>query len=654
MNSRRTIIVTGAITLLAGLAILAVMGMSREGVSPVSSSTSLMVSAFGFALCGLGLLALTRKRDHGSVLARSTSALLALLAIAGLTVTGLHAVAVSAEVSATPESNNAVLFGTEFDLPVSLGFLATAVAVAALTLIGRKRVGAAVAAALAFTVAIIGMSSLVGVALGLMQTDTPLFDALLTATLFPVIGLGLFHAAKGELETATAQSGPMLDHNLSAATGTCLGLIAMSALLLFSLTAREMDDSRRLHDIERFREVLQSTRVSLGQAEYWAGDSTATDQGPDHLPFQRSVQQVQQALEELATSAASPEYEQLLSSAITRTRIKLAQLQSAVELRNDGPKTAAPQTVAAVRVSSAASEFVEEISKLDSALAAEALAEVRHRAERRRNTTLVLSAAGVSIAVLLGAVHLLFLRDSVSRQRSEAALRRHNETLKSFAHSVAHDLRAPLRGIAGYATELANQAEFADARGRHCISQINTAAQNLERLIGDTLDYAQLDAETPHLTTIILPSLIASLLQQRAPEIRHHGTIVDTHFGIVTVTSWERGLVQLIGNLLDNAIKYSRHAHPPRLRIETAQTPLCWRIMIYDNGVGFDMKYHDRIFGLFKRLVTTEEFEGTGAGLAIVRKITDRLGGTVCAEGRPGGGATFLVELPRVISSELA
>lgn len=306
-----------------------------------------------------------------------------------------------------------------------------------------------------------------------------------------------------------------------------------------------------------------------------------------------------------------------------------------------------------VRISSAVSELAGEISKLDSALATEALAEVRDRAQRRRNTTLVLSAAGLSIAVLLGAVHLLFLRDSVSRQRSEAALRRHNETLKSFAHSVAHDLRAPLRGIAGYATELESQAEFADARGRHCISQINTAAQNLERLIGDTLDYAQLDAETPHLTTIVLPSLIASLLQQRAPEIRHHGTIVDTHFGIVTVTSWERGLVQLIGNLLDNAIKYSRHAHPPRLRIETAQTPLCWRIMIYDNGVGFDMKYHDRIFGLFKRLVTTEEFEGTGAGLAIVRKITDRLGGTVCAEGRPGGGATFLVELPRVISSEL-
>ncbi|HTO04968.1 MAG TPA: ATP-binding protein [Opitutus sp.] len=614
-----------------------------------------MATALGFALCGFGLLALTRKRDRASVLARSTSVLLALLAIAGLTASGLHAVAASAEASATPESHRFLLFGTEFDLLLSLGFLATAAAVAALTLVGRKRAGAAVAAALAFTVAIIGVSSLVGAALSLKHTDTPLFTALLTATLFPVIGLGLFHAAKVELEAAAVPpGGPLLDLNLSAATGTCLGLIALSALLLFSLTARETDDSRRLHDIERFREILQSTRASLEQTEDWAALSAASDQAPDHLSFQRNVQDVQQALRELNAFATWPAYEQLLSSAIARTEAKLAQLKAAVELRGEGRKTAAAQTIASVRISSAASEFADELSKLGAALAAEALAQVQHRAERRRNTTLVLSAAGVSIAVLLGAVHLLFLRDSVSRQRSEAALRRHNETLKSFAHTVAHDLRAPLRGIAGYATELEGQAEFAGARGRHCISQINTAAQNLERLIGDTLDYAQLDAETPHLTTIILPSLIASLLQQRAPEIRHHGTIVDTHFGIVTVTSWERGLVQLIGNLLDNAIKYSRHAHPPRLRIETAQTPLCWRLMIYDNGVGFDMKYHDRIFGLFKRLVTTEEFEGTGAGLAIVRKITDRLGGTVCAEGRPGGGATFLVELPRVASSDLA
>lgn len=273
------------------------------------------------------------------------------------------------------------------------------------------------------------------------------------------------------------------------------------------------------------------------------------------------------------------------------------------------------------------------------------------RAARPHFVALALSGGGLGIVALLGVLHVLLARDSAARERSEAELHRRNETLRNFAHTIAHDLRAPLRGIAGYATELEGYADQVDARGRHCITHINVAAQNLERLIGDTLDYAQLDAETPQLTTVELPQLVASLLQQRAPELLRHGTQVDTHFGIVAVTSWERGLSQIIGNLLDNAIKYSRHAQPPRVRIETAQTPLSWRFAIYDNGIGFDMKYHDRIFGLFQRLVTTEEFEGAGAGLAIVRKITDRLGGTVCAEGRPGGGATFLVELPRVVSS---
>jgi signal transduction histidine kinase len=298
-------------------------------------------------------------------------------------------------------------------------------------------------------------------------------------------------------------------------------------------------------------------------------------------------------------------------------------------------------------------EIAGEISKLDAALSTEVTGRTRRRAERRQRTAIAFFVTAAAIAALLGAVHLLSQRESAASQRHEATLRRHNETLKNFAHTVAHDLRAPLRGIAGYAAELEGHSHHVDERGRYCIAQINVAAQNLERLIRDTLDYAQLDTETLHLTTISLPTIVASLLQQRAPEIRRNGAQVDTHFGIVTVTSWERGLVQIIGNLLDNAIKFSRHAKPPRLRIETAQTPLSWQLVIYDNGLGFDMKYHDRIFGLFQRLVTPAEFEGTGAGLAIVRKITDRLGGSVCAQGRAGGGATFLVELPRIVSSKL-
>src|SRR3989442_11533829 len=104
----------------------------------------------------------------------------------------------------------------------------------------------------------------------------------------------------------------------------------------------------------------------------------------------------------------------------------------------------------------------DDISKLDAALQAGLADRTQQRAHRRRNTAIALGATALAIAALLGTVHFLFHRDSVTRQRSEAALRRHNETLKNFAHTVAHDLRAPLRGIAGYATELEREAHQLD------------------------------------------------------------------------------------------------------------------------------------------------------------------------------------------------
>jgi signal transduction histidine kinase len=105
-------------------------------------------------------------------------------------------------------------------------------------------------------------------------------------------------------------------------------------------------------------------------------------------------------------------------------------------------------------------------------------------------------------------------------------------------------------------------------------------------------------------------------------------------------------------NLIDNALKYSRHATPPRIRISSEQVPDAVRITVSDNGIGFDMKYHDRIYGLFNRLVRQEDFEGTGAGLAIVKKVIEKMGGTIRAESMLGSGATFIVELPNAEEPE--
>lgn len=228
-----------------------------------------------------------------------------------------------------------------------------------------------------------------------------------------------------------------------------------------------------------------------------------------------------------------------------------------------------------------------------------------------------------------------------------AQLRSRNEELKAFAYTVSHDLKAPLRGIAGYARELDRRhAAALDTRGRHCLDQILTATRNLDRLIEDLLLYSRLDAETPSRVAVDLASLIQGMIEDRRPIIVEQGSEVTVDLAVTQAVAWARGLNQVISNLFDNALKYSRGASPPRVRIATEPVPGGVRFIISDNGIGFDPKYRERIFGLFNRLVRPEDFEGTGAGLAIARKLVDKMDGTIRAESAPGEGATFVVELP--------
>jgi light-regulated signal transduction histidine kinase (bacteriophytochrome) len=142
------------------------------------------------------------------------------------------------------------------------------------------------------------------------------------------------------------------------------------------------------------------------------------------------------------------------------------------------------------------------------------------------------------------------------------------------------------------------------------------------------------------------------ILRDRDLVIKEQHIEVTVDLPATQLLTWERGLLQVLSNLIDNAIKYSRHAKPPRLRIAATELSDAWCISVADNGVGFDMKYHDRIFKLFNRLVRMEEFEGTGAGLAIARKVVEKQGGRLWAESAPGQGATFFVELPKATHAE--
>lgn len=232
-------------------------------------------------------------------------------------------------------------------------------------------------------------------------------------------------------------------------------------------------------------------------------------------------------------------------------------------------------------------------------------------------------------------------------QQSEQMLRARNDELKDFAHTVSHDLKTPLRGIIGYAQELERRHKAGlTERARFCCDQILAAAKHMVALVEDLLSYSRLDTEIPTMTDVKLRDLVEAVLKDRSLIIAEQHVEVTVDLPVAMLRTWERGLVQVFSNLIDNALKYSRKANPPRVHIWAEESGHGRRLAVRDNGIGFDMQYHDRIFGLFDRLVRLDEFEGTGAGLAIVKKVLDKMGGTIRAESAPGQGATFYVELP--------
>ncbi len=316
------------------------------------------------------------------------------------------------------------------------------------------------------------------------------------------------------------------------------------------------------------------------------------------------------------------------------------------------PPNAPPVTAAVMRrigdtlaATRAESSPLDEIRTQNAELLG-ALSQLRQREEELTRLNQELTETNASMVTL----NANLKKNTEQLQQSEKMLRARNAELKDFAHTISHDLKAPLRGIAGYASELTRKhRDGLDERALFCVGQILSVTHNLDGLIEDLLRYSRLDADLPVPTVVNLRSLVETILQDRNLVINELHVHVSLDVPSATLEIWERGLIQVMTNLIDNAIKYSSKSATPRLVIRAEQTGEAWQLSVSDNGIGFDMRYHDRIFGLFNRLVRVDEYEGTGAGLAIVKKVLDKQGGRIWAESAPGQGATFFVELPDLV-----
>jgi PAS domain S-box-containing protein len=233
------------------------------------------------------------------------------------------------------------------------------------------------------------------------------------------------------------------------------------------------------------------------------------------------------------------------------------------------------------------------------------------------------------------------------KQRT-AALAAKSRELEVFAYSVAHDLKAPLRGIDGYSRLLLEDyADKLDDEGRGFLHNIHASTEQMSQLIEDLLAYSRLERREMKPGSIELGPLIETLVEQKRHELtdRPIDFVLNINGGRVVADA--RGLTQALRNYLDNAVKFTRDAPAPRIEVGARESDRDCCVWVRDNGVGFDMRYHDKIFEIFQRLHLDEEYNGTGVGLAIVRKAMERIGGRAWAESEPGRGATFYLEIPK-------
>jgi light-regulated signal transduction histidine kinase (bacteriophytochrome) len=228
---------------------------------------------------------------------------------------------------------------------------------------------------------------------------------------------------------------------------------------------------------------------------------------------------------------------------------------------------------------------------------------------------------------------------------NDAALRQSSEDLKQFAYVASHDFREPLRSIVSYTQLLERRyGQNLDEPAHEFMREVIHSAHRLGELVEGLLSYSRFSAaETISFDRINVPALIAGVLLQLDQRIRECGASIQ--FGdLPEVLGEEQAIERLFHELISNALLY-RSADPPRVNIAAMADGEFWLFAVTDNGIGVEPAYHDRIFGLFKRL-HSRSIPGTGLGLAICRRIVERHGGKIWVESQAGQGATFRFTLP--------
>jgi PAS domain S-box-containing protein len=293
--------------------------------------------------------------------------------------------------------------------------------------------------------------------------------------------------------------------------------------------------------------------------------------------------------------------------------------------------------------------------------------EVEHEFPRVGRRVILLNARRIISQERNATTILLAIEDITDRKRIEEKLKvyadkleRSNRELQDFAQVASHDLQEPLRKILAFGNRLKSKVgESLDADCRDYLQRMLNAAARMQSLINDLMSFSRIETMGQPFVPTDLGLIASQVIADLETSVEEAGGRVEVE-ELPTIDADPTQMRQLLQNLIGNSLKYFRAGVPPVVRVysqkldapgpesmdESALARQLCQILVADNGIGFDEKYLDRIFTVFQRLHKKGEYEGTGVGLAICRKIVNRHGGTITARSSPGRGTTFVVTMP--------
>jgi signal transduction histidine kinase len=448
-------------------------------------------------------------------------------------------------------------------------------------------------------------------------------------------------------------------------------LVTLNALFFWSFI-KQKETSDRVNQSQKVLQNLESVFSSVKDAETGQRGYLLTGRESYLEPYKLAVKTIERQIKELKRlTLADPDQQQQLTIVEPLVRKKLAELKETIDLK----KNLSPKAAIQVVLTNEGQELMDQIRTLIHQMQEEEnkqlqtwLKEKEEEAQRLHLTFLV------GIVLNLIAFYLVYhaIQQEITERRlaeasfkqlyeelearvqertaelkeANASLLHSNRELEQFAYVASHDLQEPLRAVNSYTQLLARKYEGnLDAKADKYIGYIIEGATRMQQLINDLLEFSRVGTRAKELKPTDCEAVLSQVRDNLKVAIAESNAVV-THEPLPTVMGDETQLIQLLQNLISNAIKFRRE-EPPRVHVSAVQREKEWAFEVRDNGIGMESEYFERIFMIFQRLHSRSEYPGNGIGLANCKKIVDRHGGCIWVESTPGVGTTFHFTIPQ-------